>query len=69
MLTEAQAADMACLFTQNITSIKNLNGFHNEVYEVCGNITFILRVSEGKRDEETKAEIDFLLYLKKTLFR
>lgn len=65
MLTEAQAADMACLFTKNITSIKNLNGFHNEVYEVCGNITFILRVSEGKRDEETKAEIDFLFYLQK----
>jgi Ser/Thr protein kinase RdoA (MazF antagonist) len=58
---------MASLFTNNITSVKNLNGFHNAVYEVCGDNTFILRIAEGKRDEETKGEIDFLRYLHKNL--
>jgi hypothetical protein len=60
MLTETKVMSMASLFTNNITSVKNLNGFHNAVYEVCGDITFILRVAEGKRDDETNSEIDYL---------
>jgi len=67
MLTEEKVASMASLFTNNITSVKNLNGFHNTVYEVCGDITFILRIAEGKRDEAANGEIDFLRYLHKNL--
>lgn len=46
MLTETKIASIASLFTNNITSVKNLNGFHNAIYEVSGDITFILRVAE-----------------------
>lgn len=67
MLTETKIASIASLFTNNITSVKNLNGFHNAIYEVSGDITFILRVAEGKREEQTNSEIDFLRYLHKNL--
>lgn len=65
MLTETNIERIASLFTDNTTSIRSLNGFHNYIYEVCGEITFILRISERKIVNETNSEVDFLRYLNK----
>lgn len=63
MLTEMDIKKIANLYTEDVISVKNLNGFHNHVYEVNGDSTFILRISERQHEEATKSEIDFLLYL------
>ncbi|HHV60920.1 MAG TPA: phosphotransferase [Clostridiaceae bacterium] len=65
MLTDTHIESMAGLFAKNLTSIRNLNGYHNYIYEVCGNRTFILRISKDDNLDATNCEIDFLRYLYK----
>ncbi len=65
MLKEMEVANIAALYTRNISYIKNLNGFHNYIYEVCGDETFILRISVQNSSAATSSEIDFLRYLYK----
>jgi Ser/Thr protein kinase RdoA (MazF antagonist) len=67
MLTEENVRIVASMYADNILSIRNLYGFHNYIYEIIGDVSFVLRVSRAgsKKEAETKSEIDFLLYLKK----
>lgn len=57
--------DFAKFFSHNNIQCKNLNGFHNQIYLINGDINFILRISSSlhRNKDETLSEIDFLKYL------
>jgi Ser/Thr protein kinase RdoA (MazF antagonist) len=67
MLSNNEVISFAGFFTDDIKEIRNLDGFHNEVYQVSGNREFILRAAPSPHGnyEQTLSEICFLIYLKK----
>jgi len=63
MLVESDVREIAGLYTVKVDSVKGLNGFHNNMYEISGDTDFILRISQKQTEAATSGEIDFLLYL------
>lgn len=66
MLKDEDVRAIAYLFTENVVTIENLYGFHNYIYKIIGDSSFVLRISKQdyQKEEATKSEIDFILYLK-----
>jgi len=67
MSIENNVLDIANLFSKNNIQCKNLNGFHNQICLINGDLNFILRIASSlhRSKDETLSEIDFLKYLYK----
>jgi amicoumacin kinase len=66
ILVEDRVLNLAKLFSNGSSQYKNLNGFHNQIYQVTSNINFILRIASTSHSskDSTLSELDFLLFLK-----
>ena len=65
-MDEDSVLNLAKLFSNGSSQYKNLYGFHNQIYQVTGNLNFMLRIASTSHRSKDAAlgENDFLLFLK-----